>query len=225
MGDLNSITKRAAPVWAPSVDTVASPGAEGDPNQSTVAYVQPGQNRINVVHPEMYSEPIAAHELTHAFQNTRSGDFQRGINARLPNGAQSAKDYDYGGTAGLRANPRKSIADYNPEQGAQMVEDLTADQGKLNPKMNPQQLRQWDQQKQTLERPIQQMLNVAPKDTSMAGRADDWLADRPLGQMINHPFTRLKGLVSPQRMNPNPPTMPEPPSEQLGYAVRSKLVR
>jgi hypothetical protein len=173
----------------------------------------------------MYTVPVAAHESTHIAQQSKNGDFQRASQALLPGGAQSAKDYDYGGIPGLEANPQRSIGNYNPEQQAQMVEDLATAQGALPAKMSPPQLAKWDETKNALERPIRQLMAVPPPDTSLAGKADEWLAERPLGKYLDHPFSRLLGQIQTPALQTQPQPVPSAPSVALGYANKSKLVR
>jgi hypothetical protein len=168
----------------------------------------------------MYSPPIAAHEATHVFQNSRNDQFQDLERSQMPSSV-SIGNYDYGGTKGLLANPLKSVASYNPEQQAEMVEDLTAAQSKLTPKMSRKQLQDWDTTKTALERPIQQLANVPAQDASIGGRIDHYLDQRGLGD----PIARVKGVLSPPKMSMAPQPTPEAPSVALGYANRSKLVR
>jgi hypothetical protein len=119
------------------------------------------------------------------------------------------------------------VADYNPEQQAQMVQDLTQAQGQLRPGMSRSQLQAWDNTKTALERPIRQLMAVPKQDTSLAGKADEWLATRqdPRLSGLDHPFTRLKGIFSQPKMSTAPQVPPDAPSVALGYANRSKLVR
>ncbi len=222
-------TDAGAPDWAASgpIQTLMGydpSGAHAEGSTGTIAYVQPEAEKINVAQPGMYTKPVAAHEATHVFQNSRNGDFLRAIQSLAP-GPPLLKDYDYGGVAGLQAHPLKSIGDYNPEQQARMVEDLTKAQEQLKPMMSREQLQQWDTTKAALERPIRQLLAVPPPDNSLAGRADEWIAERPLGELLDHPFTRLKGILVPPPMPKGPDAPPEPPSVALGFADRSKLVR
>jgi len=133
----------------------------------------------------------------------------------------SLKSYDYGGVEGLLANPQRSVASYNPEQQAEMVEDLTTAQGKLGPHMTPAQLAAWDRTKTALERPIQQLANVPAQDNSMTGQIDHYLNQRGFGD----PLSRLLGLISPPTMTTAPQPYPSAPSVALGNANRSKLVR
>ena len=222
-------TDAGAPDWAASgpIRTLMGydpSGAYAEGSAGTIAYVQPGAEKIDVAQPGLYTQPVAAHEATHVFQNSRNGDFLRTIQSLAP-GPPLLKDYEYGGVAGLQTHPLKSIGDYNPEQQARMVEDLTTAQDQLKPMMTPEQLQQWDTTKAALERPIRQLLAVPPPDTSLAGKADEWIAERPLGELLDHPFTRLKGILSPPPMPKGPDAPPEPPSVAMGFAVPSRLVK
>jgi hypothetical protein len=223
--ELQKITQQGAPDWASAGPIPTVMGTDSDGLHSgDDAYVRPGISKINVMQPGNYTPAVAAHEATHVFQGTRNGDFQRRTNGLLSGGDPRPSDYDYGGVAGLQAHPGRTISNYNPEQQAQMVEDLTSAQDALPAHMSQQQLAAWDAKKNALERPIQQLTRIPAADTSLLGRADEYLDARPeLG--LDHPFARLKGLISPPAM----PTAPEPgpgaPSVALGYANRSRLVK
>lgn len=78
---------------------------------------------IKVDEPKFFTRPVAAHEGTHVFQNTR-------IESARPSSSwdKSDKAYDYGGAEGLlkaRAE-KKTIADFTDEKQAQIVEDYYA---------------------------------------------------------------------------------------------------
>lgn len=221
--NLQRMTNAAQPSWIPGqIPTVqGASGWKGASNLAETADVPAGQAYINVVSPSAYTKPAAAHEATHVFQNTRNDQFQDLGNALLPNGATSLADYDYGGVAGLQANPQKTVADYNPEQQAQMVQDLTQAQAQLHPGMTQAQLAAWDRTKTALERPIQQLAAVPAQDDSLGGKIDHYLYERGLGT----PYARLMGLIAPPTMNTVPQPVPGAPSVALGYANRSKLVR
>jgi hypothetical protein len=220
---LQQTTDAAQPNWIggriptrPATETSALAGT----GLSSGAYVVPGVNAINVTRPDLYSKPEAAHESTHVFQNGRNDQFQN-IEDNLTLPGYSMKMYDYGGVKGLLANPLKTATDYSREQQAKMVEDLTTAQDKLTPKMNPQQLQDWDTTKTALERPIRQLANVPPQDVSLGGRIDHFLDQRGFGA----PIARVKGILSTPDMNTVPQPPPDAPSVALGYANRSKLVR
>jgi hypothetical protein len=229
---LQAITNAAAPGWtgAPALTVPGSGagGAQAIDATGTIASVTPGARQIDVAQPALYTPPVAAHESTHIFQQSRNGDFQRASQSLLPGGAGLSSDYDYGGIPGLQANPQKSIGNYNPEQQAKMVEDLTRAQdalpSPLAAKMSAPQLQAWDNTKNTLERPIRQLMAVPAPDTSLAGKADEWLAERPIGQYLDHPFTRLAGQLSIPGMKAQPQPVPSAPSVALGYPNKSKLV-
>lgn len=218
------ITDEGRPDWI-SGPITAQQGPEsaelvGRKDIGSVAYVPNGGNAISVTRPALYDKPIAAHEATHVFQGSRNDQFQNLGNSLLPNGS-TLKDYDYGGVKGLMANPQKSVASYNPEQQAEMVEDLTAAQAKLTPKMSRSQLQGWDTTKTALERPIRQLASVPAQDNSIGGKINHYLDQRGFGE----PITRARGILSPPTMSMAPQPNPEAPSVALGYANRSKLVR
>lgn len=188
-----------------------------------LAYVDPSQANptINVVRPNLYTPAIAAHEATHLFQNTRNQAFQNNMRALAPvAGDRSA--YNYGGVPGIQAHPMKSIGQYNHEQQAQMVQDLTQAQQGLRPNMTPARLQQWDTTKTTLERPIRQLQMIPGPDTTVASRGDNWLNNHGIA---GNPLQTLSSLISPPSMNTQPQPVPSAPSVALGYANPSKLVR
>jgi hypothetical protein len=215
----------------PPTQPAAEPGGNAQNSLGTIAYVDPSNPtpNINVVRPNLYTPAVAAHESAHNWQNSRNQDFVSNIRANEPT-TPSLSDYNYGGVPGLTANPLKSIGNYNPEQQASMVGDLTQAQSQLKPGMAPAQLQAWDNKKNALERPIQQLKDIPAPDNSLASRADAWLNQRPIGQMLsNHgasnPFELVKGIFSPPSMPTAPQAIPGAPSVALGYANPSKLAR
>jgi len=221
--NLQDITNSGQPSWASAGAIPTSQGLgsfQGSSSLGEVADVPAGQARINVVRPDMYDKPTAAHEATHVFQNSRNDQFNDREHYLLPL-TSSLSDYNYGGVKGLQANPRKTVTDYNPEQQASMVEDLTSAQGKLTTHMSKDQLNAWDATKNTLERPLQQLIAVPAQDNSVSGKIDHYLHVRGFGD----PISQLKGILSPPTMNTSPQPVPSAPSAALGYANRSKLVR
>jgi hypothetical protein len=214
-------TDSGVPGWISQAVGPIQTAQGNDPR--ALAYVDPSQAKptINVERPDLYTKPIAAHESTHVFQNSRNPDFLARVRELAP-AAGDRSSYDYGGVAGLKANPQRSIGDYNHEQQAQMVQDLTAAQGALRPHMSPAQLQSWDDTKNALERPIRQLQRVPAPDHSLAERGDAWAAAHTT---LDHPFSRLKGLFVTPTMPMEAPPAPEAPSAALGYANRSKLVR
>jgi hypothetical protein len=190
----------------------AYPGRAASPNNLVPpSYVDPTQSRptINVATPALFTKPVAAHEATHLFQNSRNPEFQAGL-AKIAPVAGDRAGYDYGGVAGLKAHPLRSIGDYNHAQDA------------LRPHMGRAALAHWDQTKQTLERPIRQLQRVPPPDNSWAERGDSWLRDRGVA---SDPLERMRGLFVTPKMALDPLAPPEAPSTALGYANPSKLVR
>lgn len=221
---LQQMTNAAQPNWIsgqiPTQQGQELPELQGRNDIGTVAYVPNMGNAISVTRPALYDKPTAAHEATHVFQNSRNDQFQNLMQLMMPQ-TSSVSNYDYGGVHGLMANPQKSVAGYNPEQQAQMVEDLTAAQGKLTPNMTPAQLAAWDQTKTALERPIQQLANVPAQNNSVVGKVDHYLNQRGFGS----PLEQLMGILSPPTMSTAPQPTPGAPSVALGYANKSKLVR
>lgn len=222
--NLQRMTAAGQPSWIvgqiPTQQGQELPELQGRNDIGTVAYVPNAGTAISVTRPALYDKATAAHEATHVFQNTRNDQFQNLMQLMMPK-TDSVSNYDYGGVNGLIANPQKSVAAYSPEQQAQMVEDLTAAQGKLTPNMTPAQLAAWDKTKTALERPIQQLASVPAQNNSVAGKVDHYLNQRGFGS----PLEQLMGVLSPPTMSAAPQPAPAAPSVALGYANRSKLVR
>lgn len=218
---LQKITASGALDWIGMPPITTQPGMEpsqGEPDQETIAYVAPmaPTPTITVADPTRYTPSVAAHESSHVWQNTRNPDFVSNAQAEEPL-QPIPSDYDYGGVSGLLAHPLKSIGDYNPEQQATMVEDLTKAQSLLHPGMSRQELEDWDRTKNALERPIQQLKDIPPASNSLLERIDSHLE--------GHPLERFMGLLSTPSMPVAPQAVPGPPSAALGYALPSKLVK
>jgi len=105
--------------------------AKTDPGVGPVAAnVDPSNpNTILVRAPKYFTQPIQTHESTHVYQLSRNAPF---VDHVLDAGTGKSKGYDYGGLDGLEQaiKGRKTVADFNVEQQAQMVSDfqsLTAD--------------------------------------------------------------------------------------------------
>lgn len=221
---LQEVTDAGVPDWVSDKPIPTSFSKDTAPASlgRSVAHVDAGRKEILVSSPNNYTPASAAHEATHVFQNTRNYAFQKRIEELLPR-TTKLSDYDYGGIKGLMKNSLKSIGDYNPEQQAKMVEDLTRAQTALTPHMTQKQLEDWDTYKNTLERLVNQLKRVPAQDTSLAGKID-----RGLG-MTSAPLERAKdyvsGMISPPKINTTPlPAQNAAPSAALGYANLSKLV-
>jgi hypothetical protein len=218
---LGSITASGTPSWISDMLGMPQTRQVAPDGQIIADVTDTAPNMINVAMPDRYTPLVAAHEATHVFQNSRNPAFTTQMVKTLPP-TIAPSNYDYGGTAGLRATPFKSIGNYNPEQQAKMVEDLTAAQDNLKPGMSRAALQQWDDTKNTLERPIQQLQRVPPPDNSRAERGDSWLHQHGINGDI---LERLKGVFQTPQMPTGPQPPPQAPSVALGYANRSKLVR
>lgn len=82
-------------------------------------------NTILVREPEQFTLPAQTHEETHVFQFGRNPAVVKEMEENLTSG-KLPRTYDYGGIDGLLAARKqgKTIADYGPEQQAQMVSDF-----------------------------------------------------------------------------------------------------
>ena len=92
-------------------------------------------NVIEVRDPRAFDQPAQTHESTHKFQQSRnapfvSSEFAPDGSSRAPTKASASEVYGYGGMDGLIQAQKqgKTIADFNPEQQADMVaayQDIT----------------------------------------------------------------------------------------------------
>ena len=95
-------------------------------NGVALAEVDPdAPEEIKVREPEQFTLPAETHEQTHIFEDSRNPAVIEQENRDLVSG-QLPKTYDYGGLNGLmRARlAGKTIANYGPEQRAEMVKDF-----------------------------------------------------------------------------------------------------
>jgi hypothetical protein len=223
MADPSKTTAAGTPDWVRAAVGPIATSLRPLVGSQDIASVDPSNPKPQIIvkTPDQYTKPVAAHESVHAFQNTRNDDFQDKLRSLLP-GTPSASDYDYGGIKGLQANPMKSMGQYNHEQQASMVEDLTQAQSKLGMHMTRPQLQQWDATKTALERPIRQLQAVPAEESGLSGTIDHFMHERGLGDPLSYAKS-LMGL-SPLIVPPANP-VPDAPSVALGYANPSKLVR
>jgi hypothetical protein len=125
--DWSKVKERPAP---PDGDEIASV----DSDQPTT---------IRVSHPDAFTPALRGHESTHVAQMERTDGVWPGLDIQSDN-TIAPKDYDYGGMPGLRAARAagKTMANFNREQQASMVEDYIrqsrifenlAKKGKLEP--------------------------------------------------------------------------------------------
>lgn len=103
--------------------------------------------KVKVYATDLYGPPIENHELSHTYQATRNPKLN--ISAPIPRGASREQIYGYGGVQGLQnaINNKKTIADFNVEQQAEIVKDYKALQDKYlqkakQGKITPEDLKQ-----------------------------------------------------------------------------------
>lgn len=74
---------------------------------------------------DQFTQPVATHEMTHIFDNSRNMHVQAQNLMDTLEGKVSNDNYDYGGMEGLiqAQQQHKTIADFGPEQRANMVAD------------------------------------------------------------------------------------------------------
>lgn len=93
------------------------------PNNTSIAQVNStNPNEIDIHEPSQFHQPQLNHEETHVFQFSRNPAIVQKMESDLATG-KLPKTYTYGGTDGLIAAQRqgKTIADFGPEQQAEMV--------------------------------------------------------------------------------------------------------
>lgn len=98
------------------------------PNGIDIAKVTSTQpNVIEVNQADHFSQPELNHEVEHGYQFSRNPAIVQSMEYDLATG-KLPKTYDYGGIAGLLAAQQKgkTIADFGPEQRAEMVKDFQA---------------------------------------------------------------------------------------------------
>lgn len=220
-------TAQGVPDWIssavgqPQTNVLKAPEITMGNGQPASAFVRAGDTHNINVQDSGYSPTMAAHESTHLFQNSRNQAFQDNLRSQLPNGTMNAGAYDYGGIPAISTS-HKGIGDYNAEQQAAMVGDLTNAQDSLPMKPNLQQLAQWDQTKRALERPIQQLQAIPAAETGLSGKVDAYAHAHGMGTPVDSlkTFLGFGGIHAPIA-NPTPSA----PSVALGYANPSKLVR
>lgn len=105
----------------------AVPASRMSDNLGTVIADVPAWNphEIQVRAPELFGQPEATHEISHSFQMSRS------IPAIIDQAAdrwagRTSGGYDYGGIDGLETalNNHKTMADFGPEQQADIIKDF-----------------------------------------------------------------------------------------------------
>jgi hypothetical protein len=234
---IQATTNEGEPYWVSDAvgRPAAVPAANPADGRRALSYVEPHDtSKVNVVLPQNYTPDVAAHETTHIFQNSRNDDFNRSqdelqnkpgnIAGMGSNRESQAAAYDYGGVKGLRANPLRSVGNYNREQQAQMVQDLAVAQNNIHPGMSKPELANWDETKKTLERPIEQLQRIPAKSApTVSSKVDDWLAQHTI--FGDRPLERARGILSPPTIDTRPLGTPEAPSTALGYANLSEDVR
>lgn len=231
--DLQTETDEATPLWVKDATgklvVRQTPPTKTFANSEQVSYHPEDTKFIGVPVPSRYTPPVAAHETTHAFQDTRNRYFRSALDAASTNPVTASERY--GGVAGLKANGKKGIGEYNAEEQANMVRDLTAMNEQAvptSPRMTPTQLQQYDDDKAVLENKVNQLKNIPVDDKpTWKQRVDDWMSNRRLGTPTSSAtkFIQSRPLESmfPDKM-PIPAPLPPPVSSVgMGSPVPSKL--
>lgn len=107
----------------PTARTATTTIVPNDPNYAAeVSIVAP--HTIKYFGADQVTQPTTTHEVTHIFDNSRSvGTLADDLFSRLK--GKTTDSYDYGGMDGLleAQKAHKTIADFGPEQRAEMVKD------------------------------------------------------------------------------------------------------
>jgi hypothetical protein len=98
------------------------------PNNKDIAVVHSSTpTEVDVNEPTQFNQPDLNHEETHVFQFSRNPEVVQQMESDLQTG-KLPKTYTYGGPDGLlqAQQQHKTIADFGPEQQAEMVKDYQA---------------------------------------------------------------------------------------------------
>lgn len=193
--------------------TVTEPETEQDRNSIAKVSSNDPYN-IKVLSPDLYGSSVQHHELTHTYQETRNKSLPP-VAKDVPNTGHAA--YDYGGITGLQTarQQKKTIADFNYEQQAEIVKDYKALHDSYlkkaaTGKMPPAEEKQMYDLQQTYHPFIKQ------------------LADMP-GQKENldrSPLLELLGIQKPSALSKQPeaPGLPSYETPGLGVVSADKLM-
>ena len=109
--DMNKVTQK-----------VQKPETQDDASSIATVYDDKPYD-VNIYNPSQYGTSVRNHELTHTFQDTRSGGIPK-VSAGHAS-VTKPEDYEYGWVQGLEKarNQGKTISSFNVEQQADMVED------------------------------------------------------------------------------------------------------
>lgn len=161
---------------------VPAPPPKTEDDKSTIAYVLTSDPyKININRPALYGKPVLNHELTHTFQNTRSPDLGRTAVPLDFSKPTTPKTYDYGGVEGLKK--AKSIAEFNVEQQAKIVQDYKAKQNKYLAKVKagkatPAVLREFYEAHQAYHPLVKQLAAMPGADAKLQPSMIDLIRNR-----------------------------------------------
>lgn len=155
------------------VKQIPTPVDPASPND--IAYVgSTTPYDVHVVQPDIYGPPVFNHELMHTFQDTRNpalGD----TSAPISENATHEQTYGYGGIEGLQKaiQGRKTIANFNREQQAEIVKDYKAIQDKYLAKARSGKLTDADKKAlytahQAYHPMVQQLASMPGKEVNLS---------------------------------------------------------
>jgi hypothetical protein len=157
-----------------------------DSGDGTAAHVNPGSSTVHVTDPSQYNGGTPQHEYTHVYEGKKQP-----ILKTLFAGGNGA-DQDYGGTPGLEKHNAqgKTIAQFNPEQRAEVVGDSWAAQKKAVAdakagKLKPGEVEGFDRAKAAQHPTLQQMKN----------EGDEGIDTHPAAPGL--PPASVSGIVAP----------------------------
>lgn len=197
----------------PALEKAQTRIVAGEPGMGTTAHVRYGDpSRIYSDEPAFVDQPVLSHEATHVFQNS--------LKNPEPYTKPTADVYDYGGWQGLidARKQGKTMADFNLEQQATMLEDYQRLQQRLKA-IPPSANQDWIQQlpPQNRARMLKQANMEAQQDRQRALQQWD-LANQAVGPYIHQLGAMpLKGDTS-TTINTAPPSPAPPPAAQTGIA-------
>lgn len=162
------------------------------PNGLDVARVtSTNPNVVQVNQPDQFGQPQLNHEVTHGFQFSRNPAVVQQMEGDLASG-ELPKSYTYGGADGLLAaqQQRKTIADFGPEQQAEMVSNY---QQEAQNAIAQKDMAGLDKLNQAYGPYIRQLVNLPGRNDSMTQMSQQDLTPAAPGL----PPSSVTGIMEP----------------------------
>ena len=162
------------------------------PNGIDVARVTAANpNTVQVNQPDQFGQPQLNHEVTHGYQFSRNPVVVQQMEGDLASG-KLPKTYTYGGADGLLAaqQQHKTIANFGPEQQAEMVSNYTQE---ANQAIAIGDMKTLDKLNKAYGPYIQQLVNLPGKNDSMTQMSQQDLTPAAPGL----PPSAITGIMEP----------------------------